>query len=268
MAYRYNVYGTNEVESAVKNYNNVSNSAPVYSDSTTTNQARKQADSAEKQYLSTVNGGYSSAYTGSINELANKYNNSSFDWNAEGSTEYQGYKEKAKREGQRQMENTQGAYSANTGGYANSYAQAAGQRVYNQKMEELAEKIPSLRQTALNNWSDNQERTMNQISLLQGLDDTSYQRYRDRVSDRYNFLTYYQNKYSTEKGLDMSAFSNELSAWQSRMSAAATNLSNIRSLAESQYEHNTVSADTRAANESSRVQNENYYNYLNSRLNL
>lgn len=266
MAYRYNVYGTNEVASAVKNYNNVSDSAPTYADSSATRQARSKADSAEQQYLNTVGSGYSSAYTGSINELVNKYNNSSFDWNAEGSTEYQGYKEKAKREGQRQMENTQGAYAANTGGYANSYAQAAGQRVYNQKMEELAEKIPSLRQTALNNWSDSQERTMNQISLLQGLDDTTYQRYRDRVSDRYNFLTYYQNKYSTEKGLDMSAFSNELSAWQTRMSAASTNLSSIRSLAESQYEHNTVSASTRATNESSRRQNENYYNYLNSRV--
>ena len=175
-------------------------------------------------------------------------------------------KDSYRREAEKQQENVAGSYAANTGGYSNSYAQAAGQRVYNQKMDELAEKIPALRETALNNWSANQERTMNQIAMLQGLDDSQYQRYRDRVSDKYNFMEYYQNKYSTERGLDMSAFSNELSLWQSRMNAAANNLSSVRQLAESQYEHNTVSADTQASIDSSRRQTDAYYNYLNSRI--
>lgn len=268
MGYTYKVYGVDQVNNAAQNYDRIAGSAPVYSDSAATQQAKSNAENAERQYTSTVNGGYSSKYASSINELVNKYdNNNTFNWNPEGSSEYQGYKEKYKREGQRQMEDTQGSFAANTGGYANSYAQAAGQRAYNAKMDELAEKIPALRQTALNNWSNQQEQTMNQISMMQGLDNTQYQRYRDNVSDRYNFMNYYQNKYSTSKGLDMSAFSSELSRWQSQMSAASTNLSNIRTLAESQYEHNTESASSKAANESSRKQNDAYYGYLINRYN-
>ena len=68
-------------------------------------------------------------------------------------------------------------------------------------------------------------------------------------------MTYYENKYSTSKGLDMSEFQNELAKWQSQMSAASSNLANIRSLAEQQYEHNTLSADTQASINSSQAQN-------------
>ena len=267
MAYRYNVYGVDEVNSAARNYDNIANNAPVYADSTRTAQARTDMNSAEGAYKSTVNAGYKSKYEDTVNELVNKYNNeNNFSWSADSSEEYQGMKDSYRREAEKQQENVAGSYAANTGGYSNSYAQAAGQRVYNQKMDELAEKIPSLRETALNNWSANQERTMNQIAMIQGLDDSQYQRYRDKVSDKYNFMNYYQSKYSTEKGLDMTAFSNELSLWQSRMSAAASNLSSIRQIAESQYEHNTVSADTQANIDSSRRQTDAYYDYLNSRI--
>lgn len=267
MAYRYNVYGVNEVNNAARNYENIADNAPVYADSTATAQARTNLNSAESAYKSTVNGGYKSKYESTVNELVNKYNSeNNFGWSADSSEEYQGMKDSYRREAEKQQENVAGSYAANTGGYSNSYAQAAGQRVYNQKMDELAEKIPALRETALNNWSANQERTMNQIAMLQGLDDSQYQRYRDRVSDKYNFMEYYQKKYSTERGLDMSAFSNELSLWQSRMNAAASNLSSVRQLAESQYEHKTVSADTQASIDSSRRQTDAYYNYLNSRI--
>lgn len=267
MAYRYNVYGVDEVNSAARNYDNIANNAPVYADSTRTAQARTDMNSAEGAYKSTVNSGYKSKYEDTVNELVNKYNSeNNFSWSADSSEEYQGMKDSYRREAEKQQENVAGSYAANTGGYSNSYAQAAGQRVYNQKMDELAEKIPSLRETALNNWSANQERTMNQIAMIQGLDDSQYQRYRDKVSDKYNFMNYYQSKYSTEKGLDMTAFLNELSLWQSRMSAAASNLSSIRQIAESQYEHNTVSADTQANIDSSRRQTDAYYDYLNSRI--
>lgn len=267
MAYRYNVYGVDEVNSAARNYDNIANNAPVYADSTRTAQARTDMNSAEGAYKSAVNSGYKSKYEDTVNELVNKYNSeNNFSWSADSSEEYQGMKDSYRREAEKQQENVAGSYAANTGGYSNSYAQAAGQRVYNQKMDELAEKIPSLRETALNNWSANQERTMNQIAMIQGLDDSQYQRYRDQVSDKYNFMNYYQSKYSTEKGLDMTAFSNELSLWQSRMSAAASNLSSIRQIAESQYEHNTVSADTQANIDSSRRQTDAYYDYLNSRI--
>mgnify|MGYP000452907899 FL=1 len=52
------------------------------------------------------------------------------------------------------------------------------------------------------------------------------------------------------------------------MSAAQSNLSDIRSLAEAQYEHNTLSADTRSSIDSQRRQSDAYYNYLNSQVKI
>lgn len=262
----YNIYDANSVNEATKLYNNVASNAPTFAESTPTKQARVQADNYANSYKNLIDGGYKSSYSDTLNNLADKYVNNEFKFNANDSSEYQQYNDKYKREGATQQENVQGAYSANTGGYTNSYAQAAGQKEYNNFMDELQNKIPSLKNSAYQNWSSQQEETLNKISTLQGLDNTQYQKYRDKVQDDYDFMTYYENKYSTSKGLDMSNFQNELARWQAQMSAVTSNLSNIRNLAEQQYEHNNVSADTRASLESQQRQNDAYYNYLYSKL--
>lgn len=260
----YRIYDSNSVSNAEKKYDSVANSAPAYSDSAATVQARRRADNYAKAYSDGINSGYNSSYKDSINMLADKYVNNEFDYDVNSDSTYQSYSDKYKREGAKAQENAQGAYAANTGGYANSYAQTAGLRTYGEYMDELAEKIPSLKKEKLQNWQQEQENTLNQISVLQGLDDTQYQRFRDNLQDNYDFMNYYENKYSTSKGLDMSEFQNELAKWQTRTNAAANELSSIRQLAESQYEHNSVSADTQASIDSSRRQSDDYYNYLYS----
>lgn len=266
MRVAYNIYDANSVNDATRAYNNVANNAPTFAESTPTKQARAQADNYANSYKSRIDSGYKSSYSDTLSDLADKYMNNEFKFNANDSSEYQQYNDKYKREGATQQENVQGSYSANTGGYTNSYAQAAGQKEYNNFMDELQNKIPSLKNSAYQNWSSQQEDTLNKISTLQGFDNAQYQRYRDKVQDDYDFMTYYENKYSTSKGLDMSNFQNELARWQAQMSAATSNLSNIRNLAEQQYEHNNVSADTQASIDSSKRQNDAYYNYLNSKL--
>lgn len=266
MRVAYNIYDANSVNDATKLYNNVASNAPTFAESAVTKQARAQADNYANSYKNRIDSGYKSNYSDTLNSLADKYMNNEFKFNADDSSEYQQYNDKYKREGKVQQENVQGSYSANTGGYTNSYAQAAGQKEYNNFMDELQNKIPSLKNSAYQNWSSQQEDTLNKISTLQGFDNAQYQRYRDKVQDDYDFMTYYENKYSTSKGLDMSNFQNELARWQAQMSAAASNLSNIRNLAEQQYEHNNVSADTQASIDSSKRQNDAYYNYLNGKL--
>lgn len=266
MRVAYNIYDANSVNDATRAYNNVANNAPTFAESTPTKQARAQADNYANSYKNRIDSGYKSSYSDTLSDLADKYMNNEFKFNANDSLEYQQYNDKYKREGATQQENVQGSYSANTGGYTNSYAQAAGQKEYNNFMDELQNKIPTLKNNAYQNWSSQQEDTLNKISTLQGFDNAQYQRYRDKVQDDYDFMTYYENKYSTSKGLDMSNFQNELARWQAQMSAATSNLSNIRNLAEQQYEHNNVSADTQASIDSSKRQNDAYYNYLNSKL--
>lgn len=266
MGYVYNVYGHKEVEDARKLYNNVAMSAPKYSDSTATINARQQADKYSQKYQKAVSEGYSGNYSDNIGKLTDKFVNSEFKFDINSSPEYQQMADKGKREARKQQENVQGSYANNTGGYSNSYSQAAGQSAYNQVMDEITDKIPELKQNAYNNWSQEQEQTLNKISVMQGMDETQYQRYRDQVQDNYDFMTYYENKYSTSKGIDMSNFQNELSKWQSQMSAVSNNLTNIRNLAEQQYEHNTLSADTQASINSNKAQTDAYYQYLYSKI--
>ena len=54
MGYVYNVYGNKEVEEARKLYNNVAMSAPKYSDSAATINARQQADNYSQKYQNQV----------------------------------------------------------------------------------------------------------------------------------------------------------------------------------------------------------------------
>lgn len=268
MAYTYKVYGTGDVDNAVNNYNRVASSAPTYADSSETRQARQQADNYANSYTDKINKGYTSKYKGAIDELANQYQKNKFDWTPENSSEYQQKKEKYTREGKVAQENVQGSYAANTGGYSNTYSQTAGQKAFGEYMDELANKVPTLKNEAYKSYQQQQEDTLNRIGVLQNLDNTQYQRYRDSVTDDYDFMTYYENKYGTSKGLDMSNFQNELAHWQTQMSAAQSNLSDIRSLAEAQYEHNTLSADTRSSIDSQRRQSDAYYNYLNSQVKI
>lgn len=262
----YYLYDSNSVDRAKKAYDNVAYSAPKYTDSQETQKARSNADYYARRYQQSVNDGYKGTYTDTINQLADKYTNNEFNWNLNESSEYHSLKDKYEREGAKQQENVQGNYASNTGGYSNSYAQSAGQKAYSQYMDELQEKIPTLKQNAYTSWSQEQENTLNKISVMQGLDDTEYQKYRDQVQDNYDFMTYYENKYSSSKGLDMSEFQNELSKWQSQLSAASSNLSDIRQLSQQQFEHNSVSADTQASINSSKAQSDAYYNYLYSQM--
>lgn len=266
MAYTYRVYGVNDVDNAANEFYRLSGSAPTFSQSAATRQARAQADNYAQQYRDTVNGGYKSAYQNSIDSLARRYTGNKFGWEPSTSAEYQNMGDRYRREAENAQENAAGAYSANTGGYSNSYAQAAGQRAYDQTMKGMTSQIPTLKQNAMNAWSRDQQNTLDQISLMRGLDDQQYQRYRDKVQDNYDFMTYYENKYGTSAGLDMSAFQQELTRWQAQMGAAQGNLANIRQLAEQQYEHNTLSADAQAGINSNRAQTDAYYNYLMSRV--
>lgn len=165
-------------------------------------------------------GEYKSAYQGDINNLINKYQNDKFTYNKDNDPAYLQAYGKYTTEGKNAMEDTMGNYASNTGGYNNSYAQAAGQKQYNNYIDALSNKLTSLQKTAYNNWNNQRNDTLQQISLLQGLDDTQYTRYRDTVSDYFNFLDYYNQKYSNDLNFDMQKFQNELSNWQTRVNSA------------------------------------------------
>ena len=56
---------------------------------------------------------------------------------------------------------------------------------------------------------------LTELSLLQGMDENDYGRYRDDVSDYYSDLNYYYNKYSDMSDREYQQYLNDLDSWES-----------------------------------------------------
>lgn len=91
------------------------------------------------------------AYQNALNEYNNR---PKFEYDVNADALYQQYKDQYEREGAKAMEDTIGKASALTGGYANSYAQAAGQEVYNDYLNKVNDIVPSLYNIAYSKYQD------------------------------------------------------------------------------------------------------------------
>lgn len=111
-----------------------------------------------------------------------------FSYNPEEDPLYQQYADSYIRSGQRAASDIMGQLAARTGGMASSYAGAMAQQQYDQYMQELASKVPELRQIAYNMYADDYNRQL-------GLYDRGYQRFSDDFnrymdSERFNYGLY------------------------------------------------------------------------------
>jgi len=64
-------------------------------------------------------------------------------------------------------------------------------------------------------YQDEGDKMYSDASLLQGLDESDYSRYRDTVSDYYNDLNYYYNKFNDMSEAEYNRYLNDLSSWES-----------------------------------------------------
>ena len=140
-------------------------------------------------------GDYDSEYKALIDELLNQIldrDNFSYDVNSD--PLYQQYKNAYLREGQRAMNDTLASAASGAGGM-NSYALSAAQQAQNYYDAQLGDKIPELYQLAYEMYLNNIDRDVQNIGLLQNLDETQYNRYRDDMSDYYNDRNFAYGKY-------------------------------------------------------------------------
>ena len=86
------------------------------------------------------------------------------------------------------MMDTMGQAQSMTGGYGNSWAQSVGQQAYQGELQKLNEVIPELYQLALDQHNREGDAMYDQASLLAGMEEQDYGRYRDQVSDYYTEL--------------------------------------------------------------------------------
>jgi hypothetical protein len=126
----------------------------------------------------------------------------SYDLNADAL--YNQYKDKYIQQGQMAMMDTMGQAQAMTGGYANSYAQTAGQQAYQAHLQELNDIVPELYQMALDRYNAEGNDLLTKYGLL--MDDYNRQ-YGEHMDEYKKLLTerdyadneyYNSNKYNTD----------------------------------------------------------------------
>ena len=184
---------------------------PVYQQS----QAVTDAENLLKQYEGKKPGEYQSSYQEQIDQLLNQIlNREQFSYDPNADPLYRQYADQYQQRGQTAMMDTMGQAAALTGGYGNTYAQTAGQQMYQGYLQELNNIIPELRNTAYQMYLNEGDQLRNNLGILQGLDESDYGKYRDTVADYYNDLNYYYNKYSDMSASDYNKYANDLAAWQ------------------------------------------------------
>lgn len=187
------------------------NSRPKYSQS----QEVTDAWNKVKELEGSKPADYVSKYGDQIQALLDKILNRDpfkYDFNAD--PMYQMYKDRYLQQGRMAMQDTMGDAAALTGGYGNSYAATAGQQAYQSYLQGLNDRIPDLRDFAYNAWLNEGDRMNSHLSILQGLDESDYARYRDKVGDYRDELTYYYNRFGDMTDREYNRYLNDAAAWE------------------------------------------------------
>ena len=138
---------------------------------------------------------YTSQYDARIDQMLNDIlNRDAFSYNAENDPLYQQYRAQYNREGNRAMNDTLAAAAADAGGM-NSYAITAAQQANNYYASQLGDKIPELYQLAYEMYLQDIDNQVRDLGLLQEMDNTQYNRYRDTMSDWENDRNFAYNQY-------------------------------------------------------------------------
>ena len=138
---------------------------------------------------------YTSNYSSRIDEMLNQIlNRDAFNYNAESDPLFQQYKTQYNREGNRSMNDTLAAAASQAGGM-NSYAMTAAQQANNYYASQLTDKIPELYQLAYDMYLTDIDQQVRDLGLLQDMDNTQYNRYRDTMSDWRDDRNFTYDKY-------------------------------------------------------------------------
>lgn len=136
----------------------------------------------------------------------------SYDLNAD--MLYQQYKNQYMQNGQRAMQDTAGQVAALNGGYANSYAQTAGQQAYNTELSKLNNVIPELYQLAYSKYAQEGEEMLKGIELANQAYQQRYGEYQDAMSNWRNDVAQARNAYENQRAFDYNAYQDDLTRQQ------------------------------------------------------
>ena len=131
-------------------------------------------------------GNYNKPYDVEMENLLDQIlNREDFSYDVANDPLYQQYANMYRREGDRAMKETLAEAAAGAGGM-NTYAMTAAMQANNYYNSQLNDKIPELYQLAYEMYLQDKESKVQNLGLLQSMDATQYNRYRDTISDYYN----------------------------------------------------------------------------------
>lgn len=155
-------------------------------------------------------GDYQSNYAAQIDSVLNNIlNRPDFSYDFATDPVYQHYADRYQELGQMAMRDTMANAAALTGGYGNTYAQNVGAQAYHSYLHDLNAIIPELQDAAYARYRDQGDDMVTNLTLLQGLDQSDYSRYRDDVADYNNMLNYYLGRYQDERDTDYGRFQDQ-----------------------------------------------------------
>lgn len=170
-------------------------------------------------------GPYQSQYADQIAEqLAAIQNRGPFSYDLESDPAWQAYKQQYTREGRRASEDAMGQYAAMTGGMPSTAAMAAAQQANSYYNAQMNDKIPELYKLAYDMYLNEGNQMANQLSMLQGLDQTEYGRW----GDTYNRML---QDLSMLRGMDESQYGR----WQDAYNRMLTNMDAYRTMENDNY---------------------------------
>lgn len=226
--------------------------------------------------------GYNSKYGAALDGiLAQIQNPSGYSYSFANDPLFNYYADMYTQKGKQASMDAMGQAAGLTGGYGNSYAQAAGNQAYNNWLTGLFDKGMELQNAGYQRYSDQRTDTYNQLAALQGADDTGYSRYRDEVGDFEADRSYYTDRADTEADRDYDRFLQNREYWtgqaaaenadwwaaqefneQMRGNDAARQLDYDKLNTENQYRYDDMNADNKYKYDAMNAENQYRYDTL------
>jgi hypothetical protein len=169
-----------------------------------------QAQQALQNHQLTKPGAYQNQFQTGLNNLVGQIQNRpKFQYDVNSDALYQQVAQNYLQQGKQAMMDTMGQAAALTGGYGNSYAQTAGQQMYNQHLLGLNELVPQYQQMALQQYQMEGDELLNQYNLMLQQEESAYARYQDDLNRYYAELDRAQNAYDNERDYDYARWSDD-----------------------------------------------------------
>ena len=191
---------------------------------------------------------YSSKWSGALDNILQQIQGAGeFKYSLDGDGLFQSYKDMYTQKAKQGAQDTMGVAAGLTGGYGNSWAQSAGAQAYQQNLLPLYDKAMEFAKMAQDRYNADRADKYNQLSALQGMEESDYGRYRDLMSDYNADLDRAREDARYEDETGYGRYKDMINYWQNQ--AAAEN-ADYQAGQEMDYRYNSLDEQARQYNES------------------